>query len=90
MEVNASNVALLQLAQRGGEDDAERVLASRERNREHAKKTRLRKKALLEGMKTRLLELQKEVRAWTVFPTPPPQIEILTLPPLHPHDRTPS
>ena len=34
----------------------------RERNRKHAKKTRLRKKAMLEGMKDRLLELQNEVR----------------------------
>ena len=33
----------------------------RERNREHAKKTRLRKKALIDGMKLRLLELQNEV-----------------------------
>jgi len=33
----------------------------RERNREHAKRTRLRKKALIDGMKGRLLELQKEV-----------------------------
>ena len=40
------------------EDTAEK---SRERNREHAKKTRLRKKALLEGMKARLLYLQNEV-----------------------------
>ena len=34
---------------------------ARERNREHAKKTRLRKKASLEGLKARLLELQAEV-----------------------------
>jgi len=37
------------------------VEKTRERNREHAKKTRLRKKAFLEGMKLRLLELQNEV-----------------------------
>lgn len=34
---------------------------NRERNREHAKKTRQRKKEMIEGMKVRLLELQKEV-----------------------------
>lgn len=40
------------------EQKAER---NRERNREHAKKTRLRKKEMIEGMKIRLLELQREV-----------------------------
>jgi len=40
----------------------ERVEKSRERNREHAKRTRLRKKQMIEGMKGRLLELQNEVR----------------------------
>ena len=40
----------------------ERVEKSRERNREHAKRTRLRKKAVIEAMKGKLLELQKEVR----------------------------
>eukprot|EP01040_Poterioochromonas_malhamensis_P014610 gene14610-16192_t len=39
------------------EQKAER---NRERNREHAKKTRLRKKEMIEGMKIRLLELQRE------------------------------
>jgi len=39
----------------------ERVEKSRERNREHAKRTRLRKKQMIEGMKGRLLELQNEV-----------------------------
>jgi hypothetical protein len=34
---------------------------NRERNREHAKRTRLRKKEMIEGMKMRLLELQREV-----------------------------
>ena len=34
---------------------------NRERNREHAKRTRLRKKVMIEGMKIRLLELQREV-----------------------------
>lgn len=42
--------------------DEVRIEKSRERNREHAKRTRLRKKALIEGMKGRLLELQQEVR----------------------------
>ena len=37
-----------------------KVEKNRERNREHAKRTRLRKKAVLEGMKTKLLELQRE------------------------------
>ena len=39
----------------------DRIEKSRERNREHAKKTRLRKKAMLETLKTRLVELQNEV-----------------------------
>ena len=39
----------------------ERVEKGRERNREHAKRTRLRKKAVLEGMKGKLMELQNEV-----------------------------
>jgi len=43
-------------------DNDDRMEKSRERNREHAKKTRLRKKAQIEGMKERLLELQNEVR----------------------------
>ncbi len=34
------------------------------RNREHAKKTRLRKKVLIESMISRLLELQCEVRLY--------------------------
>ena len=34
---------------------------SRERNREHAKRTRLRKKVAIESMKDRLIELQNEV-----------------------------
>jgi hypothetical protein len=38
----------------------ERIEKSRERNREHAKRTRLRKKALIEGMKGKLLDLQTE------------------------------
>lgn len=44
-----------------GEDDGEKGKKSRERNREHAKKTRLRKKVLLEGMKGKLVQLQSEV-----------------------------
>ena len=42
--------------------DGEKDEKSRLRNREHAKKTRLRKKLVLEGMKTRLQDLQNEVR----------------------------
>lgn len=38
-----------------------KVEKGRERNREHAKRTRLRKKAVLEGMKGKLMELQNEV-----------------------------
>lgn len=41
--------------------DVEKVEKGRERNREHAKRTRLRKKAVLEGMKGKLMELQNEV-----------------------------
>lgn len=39
----------------------ERAEKNRERNREHAKRTRLRKKEMIEGMKMKLLELQREV-----------------------------
>lgn len=39
----------------------EKVEKGRERNREHAKRTRIKKKALLDGMKGKLLELQNEV-----------------------------
>jgi hypothetical protein len=39
----------------------DRTQKSRERNREHAKRTRLRKKAVLEVMKDKLLSLQNEV-----------------------------
>jgi hypothetical protein len=39
----------------------DRILKSRERNREHAKKTRLRKKMSLDAMKLRLSVLQDEV-----------------------------
>ena len=39
----------------------DRMSKCRERNREHAKKTRLRKKMGLDGMKGKLLELQTEV-----------------------------
>lgn len=42
--------------------EVEKVEKGRERNREHAKRTRLRKKAVLEGMKGKLMELQNEVR----------------------------
>ncbi len=46
---------------------------NRERNREHAKRTRQRKKEMLEGMKMRLLELQREVE----FPCFDPFVSIL-------------
>lgn len=60
---------------------------SRERNREHAKKTRLRKKAMLEHMKDRLLELQNEVTSLSlayifITPTPIRITLIIILPPL--------
>ncbi len=45
----------------GEESDGEKGKKSRERNREHAKKTRLRKKVLLESMKGKLVQLQSEV-----------------------------
>ena len=45
--------------------EVEKVEKGRERNREHAKRTRLRKKAVLEGMKGKLMELQNEVRSRT-------------------------
>lgn len=41
--------------------DNNKVEKNRERNREHAKRTRQRKKEMMEGMKIRLLELQREV-----------------------------
>ena len=37
-----------------------KIEKNRERNREHAKRTRMRKKAVLDGMKVKLLELQRE------------------------------
>lgn len=44
-----------------GEEDAERRMArSRERNREHARKTRLRKKAQLEALQSKVKGLQAE------------------------------
>lgn len=43
---------------------------SRERNREHAKRTRLRKKVAIESMKDRLIELQNEVRILCVTHSP--------------------
>ena len=42
----------------------DRMLKCRERNREHAKKTRLRKKVGIDGMKQRLLQLQTEVNIY--------------------------
>jgi molecular chaperone GrpE (heat shock protein) len=38
-----------------------KIEKDKERNREHAKKTRLRKKAAIENLKERLIELQREV-----------------------------
>jgi len=43
-------------------DDNERLARSRERNREHARRTRLRKKAQLQLLQTRVKELQAEGR----------------------------
>ena len=60
--------------------DVEKVEKGRERNREHAKRTRLRKKAVLEGMKGKLMELQNEV--WTSmlrdFKTIPSALELFS------------
>jgi len=39
----------------------EKAEKNRMRNREHAKRTRLRKKEMMDGMKQHLIELQKEV-----------------------------
>ena len=50
--------------------EVEKVEKGRERNREHAKRTRLRKKAVLEGMKGKLMELQNEVRSLTTLTHP--------------------
>ena len=50
-------------------NDYSRVQKSRERNREHAKRTRLRKKAVLEVMKERLLALQNEVSSCFIIVT---------------------
>ena len=47
----------------------QRASKNRERNREHAKKTRLRKKEMIEGMKIRLLDLQKEVKQQSLCQT---------------------
>lgn len=44
------------------ENDVAKAEKNRQRNREHAKKTRLRKKEMMEGLKSKLLELQQEVR----------------------------
>lgn len=42
------------------EDAEERLARGRERNREHARRTRLRKKAQLQNLQTRMMELQAE------------------------------
>lgn len=48
---------------RGDEEDAEERLArGRERNREHARRTRLRKKAQLQNLQAKMMELQSESR----------------------------
>lgn len=46
----------------GDENSSDRWEKNKERNREHAKKTRLRKKNMIEGLKKRLLEVQREVQ----------------------------
>ena len=43
-------------------DDGERKLLARERNKEHARKTRLRKKEQLQALKSRVSELEEEGR----------------------------
>ena len=43
-------------------DDGERRLLARERNKEHARKTRLRKKEQLQSLKSRVNELEEEGR----------------------------
>ena len=49
--------------QEGDEEDVEKRLArSRERNREHARRTRLRKKAQMEALQTKVSQLQEEGR----------------------------
>lgn len=57
-EEKASGVQL------GGEEDnaEDRLARSRDRNREHARRTRLRKKAQLQGLQSRVKELQDESR----------------------------
>ena len=54
-------------------DDGERRLLARERNKEHARKTRLRKKEQLQSLKSRVSELEEEgrrlkqqIEAWSV------------------------
>ena len=49
------------LAAHDCDEQEDKIEKSRERNREHAKKTRLRKKAHVEHLKERVLELQIEV-----------------------------
>lgn len=44
-------------------DPEERIARSRERNREHARRTRLRKKAQLQNLQARMEELERESRA---------------------------
>ncbi len=44
-----------------GNDDGTTIDRHKERNREHAKRTRLRKKELTEAMKLKLQDLQREV-----------------------------
>ena len=45
----------------GGEDDQARTRANRDRNREHARNTRLRKKAYVENLKRTVQELSAQV-----------------------------
>ena len=45
--------------------DDEKTEKNRERNREHARKTRQRKKEMIEGTKGRLIEAHREVSLWT-------------------------
>ncbi len=62
-KVNNENEEMYdETAQKSQDQWEDRILKCRERNREHAKRTRLRKKVGLDGMKQRLLQLQNEVK----------------------------
>jgi len=58
--VSSHDEGHLEMAQVDEEDAEERLARGRERNREHARRTRLRKKAQLQSLQTRMMELQSE------------------------------